>query len=71
MNLMNFNKAKCKVLHLGQSDFKYVYRLREELIQSSSEEKDLKVLVDGKTGQVCACSPKDQLYCGLHQKRGG
>ncbi|PKU34646.1 hypothetical protein llap_15051 [Limosa lapponica baueri] len=40
VNLLRFNKAKCKVLHLDQ------YRLRDEGTQSSPAEKDLEVLVD-------------------------
>ena len=27
VNIMRFNIAKCKVLHLGWSDLRYVYRL--------------------------------------------
>ena len=45
VNLMKFNKDKCKVLHLGQSDPKHRHRLCCECLRSSSEEKDLKVSV--------------------------
>ncbi|TRZ14746.1 hypothetical protein HGM15179_012348 [Zosterops borbonicus] len=47
-NLMRFKKAKCKILHLGQSNPKYKYRLLEEWIESSPGKKDFGVLVDEK-----------------------
>ena len=48
VNLMRFNKAKCKVLHMDQGNLWYQYRLEDAGIESSPEEKDLGLLVDEK-----------------------
>ncbi|GAB0194994.1 triadin [Grus japonensis] len=39
-NCMKFNKAKCKVLHVGRGSPKHNYRLGRERIESSPEKKD-------------------------------
>jgi len=57
---MKLNKGKCRVLHLGRNSPMHQYRLGVDLLENSSSERDLRVLVDNKLtmSQQCALVAK-------------
>ena len=64
-NFMKFNKAKCKVPHLGQSNPKHRYRLGRQCVESSPE-KDLGVSADERPNISRKCILAAQkTYCVL------
>lgn len=56
MNVIKFNKAKCKGLYFSQDNSTYVYRLGDEFFLSSPTKMFLGVLVNEKFNMSHQCA---------------
>jgi len=65
-NHVKFNKSKCQILHQGQGNSDYTYKLGDKRLETSLTERDLGVWVDGmlNTSQQCALAARN-MYCSL------
>ena len=69
-NLIRFNKAKCKVLHLCHGNSHLQYKLEDERIEHSPAENDFEDPGRWQLDMSQQCSQK-QPYPGYHQKKHG
>ena len=66
---MRFNKSKCRDLHLGRNKLLHQCRLGADLLERSSVERDLGVLVGNRyaMSQQCALvAKKGNGILGMH-----
>ena len=54
--MMRFNKGMCRVLHLGRNNCMCQHQLGDDLLERSSMEKNLGVLVDNRLAMSQQCA---------------
>lgn len=62
-----FNKSECQILQLGRGNPGYTYRLGDEMLENSTTEKDMEVLINNKLNMSQQNAQESQLYLGVHQ----
>ena len=68
---MEFNAAKCKVMHVGRTNPKFQYELNSQALESTVQEKDLGVLITDSlksSGNCYAAYKKANRVLGMIQR---
>ena len=52
---MEFNETKCKVMHIGRETKRWSYQMNQHILESSTEEKDLGVVISDNLKSVANC----------------